>query len=189
MNSVYRLAAGAVLALAAMAARADVLVINRAYAQLLAAGGGHHLVIDGEALSAGPAPSVVLGGQALTVLDWSATQITARLPLDVAPGTHSLVVSTGNAPHQSGVFAVDVGATNFGRIGGQITVCGNPAARSTAQIRAHPVALTDGNGGFGFHYVPAGEHELVIEVPGYAPLSVPVTVVHGRLTLVSVPVC
>jgi hypothetical protein len=189
MNLVYRLAACAMLALAAMAARADVLVINRAYAQLLAAGGGHHLVIDGEALSAGPPPSVVLGGQALTVLNWSATQVTARLPFEIAPGTHRLVVSAGNAPHQSAVFAVDVGATNFGRIGGQVTVCGNPAARSTAQIRAHPVALTDENGGFGFHYVPAGQHELVVEVPGYAPVSVPVNVVHGRVTLVSVPIC
>ena len=68
-------------------------------------------------------------------------------------------------------------------------MCGVPAERSLVYIRARAIAFTDVNGGFGFDYVPAGEHQVVVEVPGYAPVSVPVTVVHGRLTIMSVPVC
>lgn len=177
------------LALCAASAVADP-VIYRAYIDVQDIA-DRPLTIEGENFGSATA-SVSLGGQALTILGWSPTQIRAKVPVSFTqPGNYLVVVSLGNGPHQSAQFVADLGAaTNLGTIAGQVLACGAPAARALVYIPGRSfMAFTNAAGGFSLHYVPIGDHELVAEVQGYAPASFPVTVLHGRLTLASLPVC
>jgi hypothetical protein len=179
----------AALALCAASAVADP-VIYRTYIDVQDIA-NRPLVIEGENFGSATA-SVLLGGQALTVLDWSPNQIRAKVPVSFTqPGNYLVVVSLGNGAHQSAQFVADLGAaTNLGTVAGQVLACGVPAPRALVYIQGRSfVAFTNASGGFYLNHVPAGDHELVVEVQGYTPVSFTVTVLHGRLTLASLPVC
>ena len=77
-----------------------------------------------------------------------------------------------------------------GSINGTVTDAdGTPVAGATVALPDTPLAAvtTGDDGGYAFPAVPAGNHRLVVDAPGFVPVTDHVTVTEGETTVVDYP--
>lgn len=125
----------------------------------------------------------------------------AYLLAGLLPGTYTVEASRFGYTTQSEPVTVAAAQTHQldftltpvgnGTLRGTITTAagGEPVAGATVTLPGTPLAaaVTDQAGDFSFPDVPAGVYELVVQAPGYVPVTDQVTVGEGETTVVAYP--
>ncbi|WP_435848633.1 MFS transporter [Streptomyces javensis] len=120
-----------------------------------------------------------------------------------APAAGSYVLIAAADGHQPQATTVvlheeplphDVVLSGGGRLAGNVVSAGDGVAVEGAMVMVTDVrgdvlasGMTDASGGFGFGELPAGDHTLTVNAPGFRPVALPVQLSGSEATTLEVP--